>query len=357
VGAPAELRPARFAAEHEGRPVRLFLLRNASGMVAAVCNYGARILQLTAPDRSGQLADVVLGYDSFGQLLQGHASMGAFIGRYANRIAHSRFSLNGLEHQLSANQGPHCLHGGQRGSRFRVFDAHQNDRSSLSLNYRFEDGEEGFPGQLDLALQYRLRDDHTLEIRWAASAGSDTVANFTSHAFFNLAGQGQGDVLGHELQIMADAYTPVDESLIPTGAMAPVSGTALDFRQPRPIGERIGDAAELRAQGGAYDHNFVLSKPAGELALDAQLSHSPSGRVMQLWSTEPGLQFYSGQLFGAQAPKDVGKEGARYVRHAGLCLESQHFPDSVHHPHFPSTWLCAGQTLQGRMEYRFSTLT
>ncbi len=281
--------------------------------------------------------------------------MGSFIGRYANRIAEGRFSLDGKTYQLTINNGRNCLHGGDKGSRFVVFDARHVDPSSVALSYTFKDGEENFPGNLVTTVTYAVTEENALVLSWHAVADRRTVANFTDHSFFNLAGQCSGDILGHVLTINADHYTPVNANLIPTGEIAPVAGTPFDFREPKPIGAGINeDDAQLKI-GGGYDHNFVLNKPrSGELTFAARVMDPTSGRVLELWTTQPGMQFFSGNNFDGKPPRDLGKSGAVYNYRGAFCVEAQHFPDSPNQPNFPSTVVDPGQPLTGQIIYKFS---
>lgn len=324
-------------------------------MRVALTNYGAKIEQILVPARDGNYGDVALGYDSIAAVRSGQLSMGSFIGRFANRIAAGKFSLDGKTYQLAINSGRNSLHGGEKGSRFVVFDARQIDASSVALSYTFKDGEENYPGNLATTVTYTVTEENALVISWHAVADRRTIANFTDHTFFNLAGHGSGDILGHVLTINADRYTPVNENLIPTGELAPVAGTPFDFRKATPIGARINDGHEQLKIGGGYDHNFVLNKPrAGELTFAARVEDPGSGRVLELWTTQPGMQFFSGNNFDGKPPRDVGKGGKVYDYRGAFCIEAQHFPDSPNQPHFPSTVVEPGQPLIGRIEYRFS---
>lgn len=354
---PALLDPARFRATVGGQPVALYTLRNRQGMAAAITNHGGRIEQLLAPDRDGKLADIVLGYESIDQVLAGQASMGAFIGRFAGRIAHGRFTLGGQVIELSRNSGPHHLHGGVAGSRHRVFTARQLSANSVEMSLVFADGEEGYPGTLPLRVLYRLTDDNALMIDFAAVAVDQaTIANFTSHAFFNLSGEGGSSILDHVLTIHAAQFLEVDADAIPTGRIADVAGTPLDFRRPTPIGARIDDTHEQLMKVGGYDHTLVLRGGApGAPRHAATLRHPASGRVMDVWCTEPALQLYSGNHLQGTAPRDIGKGGAVYGPRTGVCLEPQGFPDAPNHPHFPSAVLEPGQWRCGRIVYRFSS--
>jgi aldose 1-epimerase len=350
------LKREAFRGEVDGKPVDLYVIRNREGMAAGITNLGAKVMQVLAPDRHGRLGDVALGYDSLAGLQAGQASMGAFIGRYANRIAGARFSLDGNQYRLAANSGPNSLHGGTKGSRFVVFDARQLDRSAVQMRYTFRDGEEGFPGTLPLRVVYRVTERNELEIAYdAVAADKATVANFTTHVYWNLAGHDAGDILGHVLQVDADRFLPVDATLIPTGELRRVRGTPMDFTRPMALGKRIGENHEQLALGRGYDHHFVLNRKSGEvLAFAARIAEPESGRVMEVWSTEPGIQVVSGNNLEGSRPRDLGKGGALYGFRSGFCLEPSHFPDSVNRPGFPSTALAPGEWYSGKTVFRFS---
>lgn len=354
-----ELDRAKFQKTIDGKAVDLYVLRNSKGAQASITNYGARIEQVLVPDRNGVLGDVTLGYDSIDAVIGGQASMGAFIGRYANRIANARFTLDGVTHQLAANSGPNSVHGGTRGSRFQVFDARQLSRNAVEMRYVFADGEENFPGTLPLRVVYTLDDDNALTIEWQATAeGKATVANFTGHAFFNLTGDPRTSVDDHVLIVDAARFLPVNATAIPTGELRPVAGTPMDFRTPKRIGQDIAVDDEQLRIGNGYDHHYVLDRPAGSttLARAARVEEPTSGRVLEVWTTEPGMQLFSGNGLRAQTPRDLGKGGQLFVFRGGLCLEPSHFPDSPNQPAFPSTVLRPGETYSGRIVYRFSTL-
>jgi aldose 1-epimerase len=352
------LDPARFAREIDGKPVRLFTLRNRQGMTVCVTNYGAKIEQLLVPDRDGRFDDVVFGYDSIEGVVGGAPSVGAFVGRYAGRIGNARFTLGGMEHQLAANNGPHCLHGGLRGSRFQVFDAVQGDDSSVEMRYVFADGEEGFPGALALRLLYSVTEANELALDYEAVAlDAPTVANFTTHAFFNLEGAQSITALGHELTICASRYFGMTPDLIATGELLPVAGTPFDFRKPAVLGARVGKpTAEGEVAG--YDDCFAIDRGtarAGELALCARVSAPAGGRVMEVWSTEPTMQFYTGMVAGEPLAGGPGKHGRRYLQQQSLCFEPQGYPNAPNIPAFPSSVYEPGQARRGRTLYRFST--
>jgi aldose 1-epimerase len=361
---PTLLEPERFKTVIEGRTVGLYLLRNAAGMTVAITNYGAKIAQILVPDRHGVFDDVVLGYDSIEGYVNGSPSMGAFVGRYAGRIGNAAFTLDGKQHILTANNGPHCLHGGIKGSRFRVFDVGHVTSKSLSLRYVFADGEEGFPGELDLRVTYTVTDANELAIDYEARAiDQPTIANFTSHAFFNLEGECSIDLRGHEVMIAADQVLAMTPDLVPTGDIIELQGGALDLRQPRPLGERIGgpvvestsEAAARTARIDGYDDCYVVRQTsAGGLNLCARVHAPLSGRVMETWSTEPALQFYTGKLAGEKLVGGPGKSGRAYVQQTSFCMEPQGLPNAPHCPWSDAAVVRTGGGRSGRIVYRFS---
>jgi len=360
VGAQAQTRPAyvetrreAFQKEIDGKKVDLYILKASTGMVVKITNQGGKIVQLLVPDKDNHLGDVVLGYETVDQYVTGRASFGAIIGRYANRIAKGRFTLNGREYQLPVNNGPNHLHGG-KGTHFLVFEARQLDARTLQLTYNFKDGEEGYPGNTSLKVVYAVTDDQELRITYEAVTDRPTVVNFTNHAFFNLAGEGRGDILDHELIINADRFTPIDATSIPTGELRAVKGTPMDFTRPARIGARINDSDEQLKFGTGYDHNYVLNKTAGELSFAARLSDPVSGRIMKVYTTEPGMQLYTGNFLTGKAPNDVGKGGKPYPVRSAVCLETQHFPDSPNKASFPTTVLNPGQWFTSTTVYKFS---
>jgi aldose 1-epimerase len=352
MAGPTLLQPGRFQGDVDGKPVALYTLRNTCGMVCSITNYGAKITQLLVPDRNGQLGDVVLGYDSLEGVMSGSPSMGAFIGRYAGRIGNAAFTLDGVRHQLTANNGPHCLHGGVKGSRFRVFDAVQHNPSSVEMRHVFADGEEGFPGTLALSLKYSLTDNNELVLSYEATArDKPTVASFTTHAFFNLNGHASGSVLDHDVTVFADEQFGMTDDLVATGELLPVTGTPFDFRESR--------AVNSQGQGG-YDCCYLLSNPvSNQLTLAAQVSAPASGRVMQVWSTEPALQFYTGLSPGEPMAGGPGKEAARYLQQQSLCLEPQGYPNApklMHrYPDAASAVYAPGVSRSGQTVYGFSS--
>ena len=350
-----ELQPSNYRGEVDGKPVDLFLLRNGLGMVVGITNWGARIVQVLLPDRGGSPVDVALGYDTLAATMAGQPSMGAFVGRYANRIAGARFSLHGVEHRLAANSGPNTLHGGEKGSRFQVFEAKRLDEASVELRYTFRDGEEGFPGTLPLRVVYAVSDSNELVIVYdAVSVDRATVCNFTTHGFFNLAGHGSGSIADQVIEVYADRFLPVDANLIPTGELRSVEGTPMDLRTPVAFRDRWDAPDEQMRLGGGLDHHYALIRTGDGLRFAARVTEPVSGRVMEVWTTEPGMQVYSGNMLQGKAPRDVGKGGALYGPRTGFCLEPSRFPDSPNHPSFPSTILRPGEWFHGETVYRFS---
>jgi aldose 1-epimerase len=340
-----------WGATRDGTSVKRFTLTNQNGMTARLTSYGAILTELQVPDRQGQLTNVVLGFDNLERYLQGHPAFGTTVGRVANRIAHARFTLDGQEYQLAANHGAHHLHGGIKGFDKVVWETKvlpaKHNSASVQFTHLSPDGEEGYPGNLSVVVLYTLTDDNELRIDYHATTDQPTILNLTNHSYFNLAGH--GDVLDHELLIEADRYTVADRDLIPTGEIAPVKGTPLDFTQPTRIGARID---ELKPQPNGYDHNYVLNSGGSSLALAARASEPNSGRVLEVFTTEPGVQLYTGNWLDGRIE---GIGGVTYVRHGGFCLETQHFPDSINHPEFPSTVLRPGQTFQSTTAFKFST--
>jgi aldose 1-epimerase len=335
-----------------GTAVDLYRLRNRNGMEARIATYGGIVTYLTAPDRHGHYADVVLGYDSLAGYLNSSPYFGALIGRYGNRIANGAFSLNGSRYTLAINNAPNSLHGGTVGFDkvvWKVASATVTpDGPSLALRYVSADGEEGYPGTLTVSATYTLTANDTLRLEYRASTDKDTVINLTHHSYFNL--RGQGDVLGSIAQINASEFTPVDATLIPTGEMRPVAGTPLDFRKPTPIGARIDADDEQIRFGRGYDHNWVIDKPTDAFGVMATVYEPTTGRVVEASSTEPGMQFYTGNFLDGTIK---GKGGWSYARRDAFTLEPQHYPDSPNHPGFPSTVLKPGQTYRNVIAYRF----
>ena len=349
------LKVENFEKEIDGKKVTLYTIQNDKGMVVRITNYGAKMEQILVPDKNGVIGDVLLGYETIGQVMDGQQSMGAFIGRYANRIGAGKLKVDGVDYQLAINNGPNSLHGGKKGSRFVVFDARQIDPSSVEMTYVFKDGEENYPGNVPLRVIYSVTAKNELVITYDSTTDKKTVVNFTSHGFYNLAGQDKGDILGHVVWINAEAFTPVDKNLIPTGEIRPVKGTPMDFlSKPMTVGARIAADDEQLKMGPGYDHNYVLKKKGSELSLAARVYEPTSGRVMEVYTTEPGLQFYSGNFLEGKEPRDVGKGGHVYKFRTGFCMEADHFPDSPNKPNFPSTTLDKGQWYSGKTIYKFS---
>ncbi len=342
----------------DGAAVNLYTLTNARGMTMRVSNYGGIIVSLTAPDRDGKFADVVLGYDHFEDYRKATPYFGAIIGRFGNRIAGGTFTLDGRTYTLATNNDPGgipChLHGGKIGFDKVVWDDEampKEDAAGLRLRYRSRDGEEGYPGNLDITVHYWLTNRNELRVEYEATTDAPTPVNVTQHSYFNLGGHDSGTILDHELMIAADHITPVDKGLIPTGATMSVAGTPFDFTKPTAIGARIDAQNEQLAFGGGYDHNFVLARWDGTLRSVAIVHEPKSGRMMEVLTTEPGVQFYCGNFLDGS---NVGKGGHAYRHRSGFCLETQHFPDSPNQPAFPSTILRPGQTYRQTTVYRFS---
>ncbi|MBI1918172.1 MAG: galactose mutarotase [Planctomycetes bacterium] len=341
-----------FGKTAEGTPVDLYVLTNGKGMTVKITNYGGIVTELYAPDRNGKFADVVLGFDNLDGYLKGHPYFGCIVGRVANRIAKGRFTLEGKEYKLATNNGSSSLHGGVKGFDKFVWTAESfKGQQSAGVQFRYvsKDGEEGYPGTLTTTVTYTLTNDNSLQIDYEATTDKATPVNLSNHSYFNLAGHGAGTVLDHDMMIAADKYTPVDDTLIPTGKIEPVQGTPLDFTTSTRIGKRID---QLKGDPVGYDHNYVLRQGEGKGPwLAARVTEPKSGRIMEVLTTEPGIQFYSGNFLDG---KVKGKGGAVYRQHAGLCLEAQHFPDAVHHKNFPSIILEPGKTYTQTTIYRFS---
>ncbi len=345
---------APFGQTAGGASVEIYTLRNSHGAQARIMTYGGIVQSLSMPDRHGHFADVVLGYDTLDGYLTNSPYFGALIGRYGNRIANGKFTLEGKTYTLATNNPPNCLHGGLVGFDKVVWTARPMETShgpALILTYVSKGGEENFPGNLAVTAVYTLTDDNELKLEFTATTDAPTVVNLTHHSYFNLAGQGKGNILNHVVYINADTITPVDSTLIPTGKFADVTGTPFDFRKPTPIGARINAPDPVLQYGPGYDHNWVINKPLGQLGLMAQVEEPASGRVMQVWSDQPGLQFYAGNFLDGTI---VGKGGAVYQRRSAFCMEPQHYPDSPNHPNFPTTELKPGETYHNTIIYKFS---
>ena len=346
-----EIKRENFQTVIDGKTTDLYTLKNSNDIIIKITNYGGKIVQILVPDRNGNLGDVVLGYETIDGFINGSPSMGALIGRYANRIAKGKFELNGKTYTLATNNGPNHLHGGVKGFRFKVWDAKKIDDQKLELSYLSMDGEEGYPGNLIVKVTYTLTDDDELKIEYYAVTDKSTVLNLTNHAFFNLAGEGNGLVLDHELLINADFYTPTDDMNIPTGAINSVKDTPFDFTQTTKIGDRINDNNEQLKFGSGYDHNFILNKSDTPFAFAARIYEPTTGRTMKVFTTEPGIQLYTGNSL---SDEDIGKAGKKYPARSAFCLETQHYPDSPNHANFPTTVLNPGEEFQSTTVYKFS---
>jgi aldose 1-epimerase len=332
----------------DGRRIDSYTLKNSKGMTAKIITYGAIVTELWVPDRSGQLADVVLGFDDLTAYVHQSPYFGAIIGRVANRIAKGKFTLGAKEYTLAQNNGENSLHGGNKGFDKVVWQAEPIEISNgeaLQLKYLSHDGEEGYPGNLQVMVVYTLTHDNELRIDYTVQTDQATPVNLTNHSYWNL--DASPSILDHQLRLLADHFTPVDEGLIPTGAIAPVAGTPMDFTQPMPIGSRIN---QLTGEPGGYDHNYVLTDKKNQLKLAARVRGPKSGRVLEILTTEPGIQFYSGNFLDGTI---TGKYHRVYGKHAAFCLETQHFPDAIHHPDFPSIILQPGETFMSTTIHRF----
>ncbi|MGC9942728.1 MAG: aldose epimerase family protein [Verrucomicrobiota bacterium] len=345
--------PKAFGTTLDGTPVWLYTLRNKNGVEARIMTYGGIIQSLKVPDKNGQFGDVVFGYDTLDGYLTNSPYFGALIGRYGNRIANGHFTLDGVTYTLATNNYPNTLHGGVKGFDKVIWHAKpgQSDLGpTLELTYVSHDGEEGFPGTLTVKAVYTLTEDNSIRLDYTATTDKDTVVNLTQHSYFNLAGK--GDILSHVVYLDADKFTPVDSTLITTGELRPVDGTPFDFRTPTAIGARIGQDDEQLKFGKGYDHNWVVNHPVGQLGLDARVTEPTSGRVMEVWSTEPGLQFYSGNFLDGSI---TGKGGTVYNFRNAFAMEPQHYPDSPNHDNFPSVVLHPGETYHNTIVYKFLT--
>lgn len=351
--------PEVFGRMADSSPVEVFTLTNSKGIRLRAMNYGATVLSLEVPDREGRLGDIVLGYRTLDEYLKNSPYFGAVVGRFGNRIANGRFTLDGKIYTLATNNEPAgipcSLHGGLKGFDKVVWDATgvaKPGASGVKFTYHSKDGEEGYPGNLDIVVTYWLTDKNEWQIDYSATADKATPVNVTQHCYFNLKGEGNGDILGHEVTFQASRFTPVTAGLIPTGELRAVAGSPFDFTTPHSIGERVNAEDEQIGFGGGYDHNWVLDHPSGELAPAATIYEPTSGRVMEVLTTEPGLQFYCGNFLDGTL---TGKSGKPYPYRSAIVLETQHFPDSPNQPSFPSTILQPGRTMKSTTVYRFST--
>ena len=351
----ATIQKSDFGKTPDGVAVALYTLKNSKGMEARIITYGGAIVSLKTPDRTGAMGDIVLGYDTLADYLAGKSYFGALIGRYANRIAHGKFTLEGKPYSVPVNDGENALHGGIRGFDKRIWTARALPDGALEMTYKSADGEEGYPGNLTATVTYTLTDDNHLRIHYVAVTDKPTVLNLTNHSYFNLKGAGEGDILGHLVTLNADQFLPIDAGFIPIGELRLVQNTPFDFRRPRTPGERIAQPDEQLKLGNGYDHNWLLNRPqmnAGMLSLAARVEATVSGRVMEIYPDQPGIQFYTGNFLDGT---DKGKGGKIYNQHAGFCFETQHYPDSPNQAKFPSTELKPGQKYDTTTEWRFST--
>ena len=343
-----------FGTTADGKTADLYTLKNKNGMQVSITNFGATVVSIMAPDKTGKMADVALGYDDLAGYELNKNYLGVLVGRYGNRIAHGKFSIDGTEYTLAKNNGDNSLHGGIKGfnkAMWEAKDVSKGGEAAVEMKYVSKDGEEGYPGNLSVTVVYTLTNKNELKIDYSATTDKKTVVNLTNHTYFNLAGQGNGDILKHELMINADTFTPVDSGLIPTGELKKVEGTPFDFRKATAIGARVDANDEQIRLGGGYDHNFVLNRQkATGLSLAARVSDPASGRTMEVWTTEPGVQFYTGNFLDGSFK---GKGGSVYQKRTALCLETQHFPDSPNHPSFPTTLVKPGEKYHTTTVYKF----
>jgi aldose 1-epimerase len=342
-----------FGTTSDGRPVDLYTLSNSAGTEMRVTNYGGIIVSLRVADRNGKMADVVLGHDELKGYFDNSPYLGAIIGRYANRIAGGKFKLDGVEYKLATNNGPNSLHGGLKGFNQALWDASTSfgDKGeSIAFSYTSKDGDEGYPGNLQIKVSYTLTNQNEVIVDYTATTDKATPVNLTQHTYFNLQGEGAGNILAHEITLHADRFTPVDKNLIPTGQILSVKGTPLDLTSPTSMGAHMDATFEQIALARGYDHNFVISRKNDSLELAARVREPVSGRVLEVYTTEPGIQFYTGNFLDGSIK---GKQGHMYQQRSGFCLETQHFPDSPNHPNFPSTILRPGATFHSTTIFKF----
>lgn len=346
------LDPLKFEAEVDGKPTALYTLINSNGVEACITNYGGRLVSLMVPDRDGQLRDVVLGHDSVADYVNIDGNFGALIGRYGNRINQGRFSIDSVEYNLPRNNFGHCLHGGPKGFHHSVWDAERLNDSTLVLTLSSPDGEAGFPGNVDVKVTYTLGSDNALGIAYEASTDKPTILNLTNHSYFNLSGDASQNILCDTVWFAASAITPIDSTFMTSGELMPVEGTVFDFRTGRTLEEGIASADPQIRNGLGYDHNMVLDTDGDINAVAARVSDPRSGIVMEVYTTEPGIQFYAGNFLDGTVK---GKGGIAYPKHGAICLESQHYPDSPNKPQWPSVVVRPGDTYRSQCVYKFST--
>lgn len=344
---------SKFESVADGKPTHLYVMTNSRGMEVCVTNYGGRIVSVMVPDKDGKLRDVVLGHDSIADYVNIDGNFGALIGRYGNRINQGRFKIGDIEYRLPQNNYGHCLHGGPKGFHHSVWDVAAVNDSTLELTLTSPDGEAGFPGNLDVKVVYSLMADNALKISYTARTDKPTIVNLTNHSYFNLSGDASKDVLDQYVQINADAFTPIDSTFMTTGEIRPVEGTPFDFRTPKPVGQDLDADDEQLRNGLGYDHNMVLATGGDSTVVAASIYSPVSGIKMEVYTTEPGLQFYTGNFLDG---KVVGKKGVAYPRRSAICMETQHFPDSPNKPDFPSVTLLPGETYHSMCVYKFTTV-
>lgn len=344
---------SKFESVADGKPTHLYVMTNSRGMEVCVTNYGGRIVSVMVPDKDGKLRDVVLGHDSIADYVNIDGNFGALIGRYGNRINQGRFKIGDIEYRLPQNNYGHCLHGGPKGFHHSVWDVAAVNDSTVVLTLASPDGEAGFPGNLDVKVVYSLMADNALKISYTARTDKPTIVNLTNHSYFNLSGDASKDVLDQYVQINADAFTPIDSTFMTTGEIRPVEGTPFDFRTPKPVGQDLDADDEQLRNGLGYDHNMVLATGGDSTVVAASIYSPVSGIKMEVYTTEPGLQFYTGNFLDG---KVVGKKGVAYPRRSAICMETQHFPDSPNKPDFPSVTLLPGETYHSMCVYKFTTV-
>lgn len=346
------LKKSDFVSEVQGKTTALYVLKNKNGAEACVTNYGGRLVSVMVPDRDGKMTDVVLGYDNVKRYAESDGNYGALIGRYGNRIANGKFTLDSVEYQLPQNNNGHCLHGGPEGYHTRVWEGSQPNDQSVELTYLSADGEAGFPGNLNMKVTYTLTDDNAVDIRYEATTDKPTVVNLTNHSYFNLSGIPGSQILDHTLMINADTYMPVDETLIPTAVLDSVARTPMDLREAVAIGAHIDESFDQLIRGKGYDHNWVLNTNGDVNQLAAKAVSPVSGIALEVYTNEPGLQFYAGNAMKKEG--DAGKHGVIYPHRGALCLETQHYPDTPNQPSFPSVTLRPGEKYFSECIYKFT---